>query len=486
MKTMPRPLLIAIIVIIVLTGGILFLIRTCMNSGFGGAPKGMKEQYASVPALYLEKDGKGVILTIMPHLKIHSYSRQGNMVRKSASTTYYLQTNDASTAAKLLEIKVKAQSDIKNHPVEVLGASGSQAWVFIGEPMAFDAMTLEKKADISILEQKNPALSGKFPAERRYYRFDPGSTLLYFTALDGNKWKLNTQTLLAEATDDDGSQNTIEKMLEEVEAAEKHYRADMDSLYEQKNRRPSNDYAARRISQAEYSRITKEYYAGRDLLNKRRDSLHDRKFQLRDLERNGREIANDLESLMRGTPNYNELYVNQDTIGGQWFGLYSPAEFKKLSSSLQRNAENDETARRQLYISSLDKKRPGQFTLNKDAAESPSSQTGFLHGGFLLDKNTARPIRLPGNDFLIIYREQIGRDARILLGRISATGKTIWTMNTGLKEWGDWFYNGRQLLILGKDKEELSSGQINLLLRVDINNGKASRYDYYNDEMRKE
>lgn len=483
---MPRPLLIAIIVIIVLTGGILFLIRTCMNSGFGGAPKGMKEQYASVPALYLEKDGKGVILTIMPHLKIHSYSRQGNMVRKSASTTYYLQTNDASTAAKLLEIKVKAQSDIKNHPVEVLGASGSQAWVFIGEPMAFEAMTLEKKADISILEQKNPALSGKFPAERRYYRFDPGSTLLYFTALDGNKWKLNTQTLLAEATDDDGSQNTIEKMLEEVEAAEKHYRADMDSLYEQKNRRPSNDYAARRISQAEYSRITKEYYAGRDLLNKRRDSLHDRKFQLRDLERNGREIANDLESLMRGTPNYNELYVNQDTIGGQWFGLYSPAEFKKLSSSLQRNAENDETARRQLYISSLDKKRPGQFTLNKDAAESPSSQTGFLHGGFLLDKNTARPIRLPGNDFLIIYREQIGRDARILLGRIRATGKTIWTMNTGLKEWGDWFYNGRQLLILGKDKEELSSGQINLLLRVDINNGKASRYDYYNDEMRKE
>ncbi len=69
---MPRPWLIAMIVIIVLTGGILFLIRSCINSGFGGAPKGMKEQYASVQALYLEKDGKGVILTIMPHLKIHN------------------------------------------------------------------------------------------------------------------------------------------------------------------------------------------------------------------------------------------------------------------------------------------------------------------------------------------------------------------------------------------------------------------------------
>lgn len=483
---MPRPLLIAIILIIVLTGGILFLIRSCMNSGFGGAPKGMKEQYASVPALYLEKDGKGVILTIMPHLKIHSYSRQGNMVRKSASTTYYLQTNDASTAAKLLEIKVKAQSDIKNHPVEVMGASSSRAWVFIGEPMAFDAMTLEKKADISILEQKNPALNGKFPAERRYYRFDPASTQLYFTALDGSKWKLNTQTLQATATDDDGTQNTFEKMLEEVEAAEKQYRADMDSLYEQKNRRPSNDYAARRISQAEYSRITKEYYADLEMLNQRRDSLHDRKNQLRDQERNGREIANDLESLMRGTPNYNELYVNQDTIAGQWFGLYSPSEFKKLSSSLQRNAENDETARRQLYISSLDEKRPGQLTLNKDAANSPSSQPGFLHGGFLLDKKTARPIRLPDNDFLVIYREQIGRDARIMLGRISITGKLSWTMNTGLKEWGDWFYNGRELLILGKDNEELSSGQINLLLRIAISDGRASRYDYYEDELRKE
>jgi hypothetical protein len=124
--------------------------------------------------------------------------------------------------------------------------------------------------------------------------------------------------------------------------------------------------------------------------------------------------------------------------------------------------------------------------LNKDAANSPASQSGFLHGGFLLDKKTARPIRLPGNDFLIIYREQIGRDARILLGRVSVTGKVSWTINTGLKEWGDWFYNGRQLLILGKDNEELSSGQINLLLRVDISNGRVSRYDYYDDELRKE
>ena len=486
MKTLSRPWLIALLVIIVLTGGILFLIRSCINSGFGGAPKGMKEQYASVPALYLEKDGKGVIMTIMPHLKIHSYSRQGNMVRKSASTSYYLQINDAISTAKLKEIKVKSQSDIKNHPVEVLGASGPLAWVFIGEPMAFDALTLEKKADIPILEQKNPALTGKFPGERRYYRFDPASTLLYFTALDGSKWKLNTQTLLAVETNDDGTQNSIEQLIEEVEAAEKQHRADMDSLYEQKNRRPSDDYAARRISQAEYSRITKEYYADREMLNKRRDSLRERKNQLRDLERNGRDLDRKLENLLEGTPNYNELYVNQDTINGQWFGLYSPAEFKKLSNSLQDNAENDETARRQLYISSLDEKRPGQFTLNKDAANSPASQSGFLHGGFLLDKKTARPIRLPGNDFLIIYREQIGRDARILLGRVSVTGKVSWTINTGLKEWGDWFYNGRQLLILGKDNEELSSGQINLLLRVDISNGRVSRYDYYDDELRKE
>jgi hypothetical protein len=41
-------------------------------------------------------------------------------------------------------------------------------------------------------------------------------------------------------------------------------------------------------------------------------------------------------------------------------------------------------------------------------------------------------------------------------------------------------------LILGKDKEELSSEQINLLLSVDISNGKASRYDYYDDELKKE
>lgn len=483
---MSRPLLYALIAIIVLTGGILFLVRSCINSGFGGAPKGMKEQYAAVPALYLEKDGKGVILTIMPHLKIHSYSRQGNMVRKSASTTYYIQTNDAATAARLMELKVKSHTAIQNYPVEVLGTAGAQAWLFIGEPMAFDAFTLEKKADIAILEQKNPQLKGKFPAERRYYRFDPASTLLYFTALDGSKWKLHTQTLLAQATDDDGSQNAYEQLQDELEAAEKQQRADMDSLYQQKNRRPSEDYAARRISQAEYTRITKEYYTERDLLNKRRDSLRERRNRLREEERNVSEQERALENLFEGSPNYNELYVNQDTVAGQWFGLYSAAELKKISNNLQRNTAYDETARRQLYQAALEETRPGQFTFDKTTALAPTSQSGFLHGGFLLDKKTARPIRLPGNDFMIIYREQIGRDARIMLARINNKGQSSWTLNTGLKEWGDWFFNGRQLIILGKDKEELSSGQINLLLCIDAGNGKASRYDYYDDEIRKE
>lgn len=484
MKSLPRPLIIAIIVIIVLSAGSLLLIRSCLfgkgGKGLGGAPAGMREQYASAPALYLEKDGKAVILTIMPHLKIHSYSRQGNMVRKSASTTYYLQTNDAATAAMLSEVKLKSHTDIKNYPVEVIGASGSLAWVFVGEPMAFDAFTLEKKADISSLEEKNKHLAGKFPAERRYYRFDKNSGIIFFTTIDGTKWKLDTKTLLANPAGEEDAKEA-DRDLEAVERAEKKNQSDLDSLYQQMDRVPSKQYAAGEISYAEYNRISKVYREQRSLLYKVRDSLRELRHQLQATARASKEWERNLEKLREGKPNYSEIMLNQDTLNGHWYGLYSPVELNKLNNRLQSQSEFDETARRELYISGYSEIRPGTFELEGPA--KVAAGTSYLHGGFLLDKKNARPIHLSGSSYIIIHKEQIGQQANILLSRVNISGQTAWTCNTRLTEWADWFYTGRQLILLGTDNKDLSSGQVNVLLCIDIATGKTIRYDYYEDKI---
>lgn len=487
MKSLPKPLLLAILAIIVLTAGSLFLIRSCIfgkgGKGFGGAPAGMREEYAKVPALYLEKDGKGVVISIEEHLRIHSWTKRGNSVVKRASTTFYLQSNDAATATVLKEVKLKAQSDIKYHPVEVMGVSADLAWIFIGEPMAFDGFTLEKKADISILEEKNKALTGKFPAERRYYRFDPVQKTLFITATDGSKWKMDTRTFLAVPASEEEEANPLDRSLAAVEKAEKQYQADMDSLYQQKNRRPSDEYAKGRISQAEYQRTYREYNEERKKLFARRDSLQQLKREIREEERSLSALENSLEDLAKGSPGYTELKTNQDTMAAQWFGLYSKTEWNKLSNRFQKQSENDETARRQLFIANLAKNRNGQYEFDKETAISPDPPSVFLHGGFLLNRQTASPIHLPGGDFLVIHREQIGRDAKLLISRVKQTGKALWTFPTGLQAFADFFYNGRELLLMGTDNSDLSSGQINVLLSVNLQSGKGIAYDYYTGKI---
>lgn len=486
MKSLPKPILIAAIVIIVLTAGSLFLIRSCRfgknGKGIGGAPAGMREQFASSPALYTEKDGKSVIVAIVSHLKIHSYSRKGNMIQKRASTTYYLQANDAASGAMLGEVKLKAHTEIKNYPVEVLGIAGTAAWIFAGELMAFDAFSLEKKADTRIMEEKNPQLTGKFPTERRYYIFKDNGTI-FFTAMDGTKWELNNTTLLAAAKEFTPSDDFFAQQIAAVEEAEKQNQADLDSLYQQKDREPSKQYAAGKISYDEYNRISKQYREERDILFKKRDSLRQVKYKWRDMERSGRDLQRNLENLRDGNPDYNSIRINQDTLLGKWYGLYSPGEMQKLNNRLQYHSETDETARRQLYLSSFSETKPGTFEINKTSASAAPSQNSFLHGGFLLDKTTGMPIHLTGPAFIIVHKEQIGREASILISRLSADGKTAWTFNTGLTEWADWFYNGKQLIIMGTDNKDLSSGQVNVLLCIDISNGKAARYDYYSNKI---
>jgi len=472
MRLTAKPVLGIIITAILIVLGFVYLLKGCLAK--------YDERFARPPVLLFEKNGKSVVFAITEFQKTVSYSRKGGMVRKSVNTTYFIQTNDAATAEMIEEKRVKKQKEIKNHPIEIMGASGDNAWLFMNEPMAFDAFTLELKADKTALEEKNPSLAGKLPEERRYYFFNPADKNIYLTAKDGTKWKLNTQTLLATQEEYDEDQSPLEQQISLLEKAEKKNREEQDSLYQQKNLRPSKQYAAGQITREEFGRIQKIYFEERTLLSKALDSLRVIKRMLEAQERSGQDLERAIKNLQRGNTGYYNLKINQDTVNGHWFGLYSKNEFEKLYNRMQHQSENDETARRQLYKSTVSRNSNGDWQIEKESAAQVGANTSFLHGGFLLDKKTALPVHLAGPDaFLIIHKQEVGQKAAILVSRVTQDGKILWTFNSNLSDWLDWQISSKQLIITGSNNEELSGGEANILLCVDLVNGKAAGYDYF-------
>lgn len=178
---------------IIVIGGfvalLIFGIRGCLSK--------YDERSALPPVVYVEKDGKKILVSLVKFSKTTSYSQSGGFIRKSVSDEYYLQTNDAITGKKTGDVKLDLPSHLTQYPVEVLGSSGSQVWLFANELMLYDAFTLKKLADVEVLEKTNTTLAGKFPAEKRYYEFVKEESAVKFTAIDGTPWLLDTKTLLA-------------------------------------------------------------------------------------------------------------------------------------------------------------------------------------------------------------------------------------------------------------------------------------------------
>jgi hypothetical protein len=457
--------------------GFIFLLKGCLAK--------YDERSAIAPALLFERDGKKIILAITKFEKTKSYSRNGGMVRRSVSTSYFIQTNDATSAEFIAEKKIKHQRDIKTYPIEVLGASGDNAWVFIGEPMAFNAFTLGKTADVKLLEEKNPALKDKFPAERQYYSFNKNNRNIYITAKDGSKWQLNTESLLATASNYNKDGDTFENRLEEVEALLKHTQAAQDSNYQLNSRQAAERYRNKEMSYNEYQAISQVFYDKRKYLDKQRDSLWDIKRKLDENKRNIEYNERKIENLQRINPGFSQIKTNQDTAGGIWWGLYDEKEMKDLYDRVSDNTANDETARRNLWMGTYSVSRYNDANIDKASAKAITGMN-FLNGGFLLNKQTARPIRIGSKGaFLIVHNDQVGRDGKIQVTLASPGKENQWSINTGLTEWADWIYKSNMLYVFGTDNKELSSSEVNLLLCISLDNGSVSRYDYFKKAMRK-
>jgi len=469
--------MLALIAVIVV--GFMFLLRGCLAA--------YDERSAVTPALYFEKDGKAVVFTIVKFDKTTSYSRKGGFTQKSVSTNYFIQANDAVTGEKLLQQKIRNHRDVRNHPVSAMGKTGDKAWVFIGEPMAFDPFTLEKYADKSIIESKNPALAGKMPEQRTYYKLNTKTGELYITATDGLHYSLSAATLIATAVDEDMvNADPGTAALKELEKKEKKLN-EADRAFYQRFQDFNRLYRDKKISQTVYYDSTKYFNMQQDSVTEQQKMIREAMGALRDSKRELEDLEREMENLNDGSTSYTDYSRSADTFNRQWYGLMTAADLEKRDNDFRYQPVYTETARNKLYKAPTREKAPGSNS-GKLLVEEPVklNDNVFLQGGFLLDKATALPIHLSGKaGFLICHRQTVGNNGEINVSRIDLEGNITWTLNTRLTEFLDWIWSDQRLIILGADNKELSSGEANLLLTIDLRNGSLHTHDFFTDKMRK-
>lgn len=469
-----------VLVLIAIIAGFIFLLRGCLS--------GYDERSAITPALYFEKDGKSVVFTIVEYGKATSYSSGPRGTFKSMSVNYFIQANDAKTAELIANKKIKHNSDIKFHPVKIMGAGNNTAWVFIGELLAYDPFTLEKIADREIIETKNLQLKGKMPDEERYYEYDRISNSILITATDGTKYLLSTADLKATAVDETViSKSRVEAKIKALRKQEETLRKQYSDGYE-RYRVYNKLYSEKKITYAAYEDSSKNFRSHQDSISKWRDSIGKEISDLENLDDADREVQNKIESLTGGSKSYGNICTAVDTFNGRWYGLLSSADLEKPEDRFRYRSVYTETARNKFYSAAVTIKDPSKKAIELLVAEPEKlSDAVYLQGGLLFNKVTGLPIHLSNDDgFIVCYKEKVGNTGNIMLSRVDLKGNAKWAFNTMLTEFADWIYTGSSLVILGNDNKEISSGKANLLMIIDLQTGKAVKHDYFTDKMRKE
>jgi hypothetical protein len=477
MLMMKRSVITWIIVIVALVAGFIFLLRGCLAA--------YDERSAQPPVLCFEKDGKAVVVAIVKYEEATSYKSNGGSTTKTVSTTYYLQINDAVTGQKINSKKIKDYEDVKNFPIGMLGKGNGKAWLFLGEPMAFDPFTLEKVADKKIIEEKNPSLKGKMPEQANFYKYNSATDELVITATDGLKYSLSTATLLATPVDDDDiAQSPLQAKIKAFQKEQKYY-ADLNESYYDKFRAYNKLLNDKQISYNTYLDSTKYFNRQNDKIAAIIDSLNGSIHDIEALKRMDDDRIRSIEHLAGVNVSYSNICSDADTMNGKWYGLKTAADLEDFYNHFEHRSPNTETARNKFYTATIAVKDPGKKAELVVGEPEKVSDAIFLQGGFLLDKETALPVHLKdGDGFIVCYKEKVGYEGNIILARIDLQGNVKWTVNTNANRLADWTYTGRSLIVLTTDNKELSSDDANVLSIINSQTGQVSVYDYFTDKIR--
>lgn len=479
---MTKRIVLRIVLIVALAiVGFIYLLKSCLSkyderSAIGG---GSGTQSGS-QFLVFEKEGKGVVFSLVKFDKTISYSQRGGSINKSVSTIYYAQTNDLETAAKKQTAKIKNHSQVKAYPVELMGAAANRAWLFAGELMAYDPFTLTKIADAEIIAQNNPFLKGKLINERKYYQLNDETGMMTITTNDGLKYELNTSSLKASPLDEGVSEEkTKEKNIGKLTTEMNRLRTARAKAYD-RLRANNKLYSTGAMPMAQYKDSAAAIESEIKTLKEILDSLSNNQRNMREEIWQDDDKKRDLERLRRAS-SYSGMKLNADTVDGRWYGLYTVEKLEKLQTDFNYESVYEPEARNKFFVAEM---VPAG---NKWKIADEKEQLGekvYLQGGFLVNRQTGMPARL-GTDFLIVHKTSIGKGGQVLLTRITKENKPVWEINMGLEEFEEWVFTPTRLIIAGRDNKELSSGQVNVLLIIDLQTGKQAAYDYFTDKVRK-
>ncbi len=469
-----------ILVIALSIVGFFYLLRSCLSKyderaaiGGGGSSQSAKQ------FLVFEKEGAGVIFSLVKFDKTVSYSQKGGSISKSVNTIYYAQINNLETAAKNRTEKIKKHSQIKSYPVEIIGAAGNKAWLFAGELMAYDPFTLKKVADAAIIEEKNPALKGKLINERRYYKFDEETKQMHITTVDGMAYNLNTSTLAAFAIDENqATENTEAVRIKALDKLSKKIREQERAAYD-RLRENNRLYREKQLPLAKYKDSAAAIEKETTTYRKQADSIEKLRTAIRETKNDEDDVKNWKRRVRNGS-GFSGMKVNSDTIGNIWYGLYTNEKVEEVRDRFDYETVNDDAARNKLFTAEITAKEKDWIIAD---TKSKIGDGVFLQGGFLLNKETGSPIRLT-KGFLIVHKDKIGNEGLVQIACISFSGQPLWAANTGLKEFYNWQVKGDKLIITGTDNKNLSSGEVNLLMIINLQNGKKVGYDFFEDKVR--
>ncbi|MBO9658152.1 MAG: hypothetical protein J7527_04940, partial [Chitinophagaceae bacterium] len=213
-------------------------------------------------------------------------------------------------------------------------------------------------------------------------------------------------------------------------------------------------------------------------LYRERDSLDNLKRSLEDNRRSIEELENRAESIQKRFQ-FTQAKLNSDTTNGKWIGIYTKEEMDELYDKVRYQAAYNDAARRLCFISSYTPNGRGEMVINREKAAVRNPNEFFLNGGFLTSNETGKPIRLADGSFLLIYKNEVGNNGKILLSKLDGDGKIRWTYNTDLTEWANYIFTGEQIIITAEDNEELTGDDCNILLLINLQTGKAEKYDYF-------
>ncbi|MFZ1451799.1 MAG: hypothetical protein WAT20_03810, partial [Ferruginibacter sp.] len=183
---------------------------------------------------------------------------------------------------------------------------------------------------------------------------------------------------------------------------------------------------------------------------------------------------------------YSSICTAGDTFNRRWYGLLNAEDLEKPESQFRYRSVYKETGRNKMYTAAVSIKDSTRKAMTLQVAEREKiNDAVYLQGGFLLNKATGLPIHLTNEDgFIVCYKEKVGNLGFIMLSRVDLKGNASWAINTMLPEFTDWIYTGNQLIILGNDNKEISSGNANLLMIIDLQTGKGVKHDYFTGKMR--